>query len=218
MPIEFRCSRCGKLLRTDDDTAGRMAQCPECGGQTQVPAHTAAVLSPSMPSSAGGGPFAPQGAEHGQYAAAQGPYQTAGAGRARPIYPADPAYALRRVSGPAVCLIITAVLGIGFGSLRIFASIMQFGIMAAMAHRTSVPALFIGPVGTFAGAVEIVMGIIILLGAVKMKDLENYGLAIAASVIAMIPCISPCCMLGLPFGIWALVVLSDPVVKASFKS
>ena len=37
MAIEFRCSQCGRLLRTGDDTAGRMAQCPECGSQTPVP-------------------------------------------------------------------------------------------------------------------------------------------------------------------------------------
>ena len=37
MPIEFRCSRCGKLLRTGDGTAGRQAQCPECGTIGTVP-------------------------------------------------------------------------------------------------------------------------------------------------------------------------------------
>lgn len=37
MAIEFRCGQCGKLLRTGDDTAGRIAQCPECGSQTPIP-------------------------------------------------------------------------------------------------------------------------------------------------------------------------------------
>ena len=37
MAIEFRCGQCGRLLRTGDDTAGRMAQCPVCGTQTPVP-------------------------------------------------------------------------------------------------------------------------------------------------------------------------------------
>lgn len=51
-----------------------------------------------------------------------------------------------------------------------------------------------------------------------MKSLENYGFAMAASIIALIPCMGPCCILGIPFGIWSLVVLSDPVVRSSFKS
>ena len=56
----------------------------------------------------------------------------------------------------------------------------------------------------------------ILFGALKMKKLESYGLAMAASIIAMIPCFSPCCLLGLPIGIWAVVVLSKPEVKSAF--
>ena len=40
----------------------------------------------------------------------------------------------------------------------------------------------------------------------------RYGVA---AIIAMIPC-HGCCILGLPFGIWALVVLSAPEVKAAF--
>jgi hypothetical protein len=35
-------------------------------------------------------------------------------------------------------------------------------------------------------------------------------------VVAMVPCLSPCCILGLPLGIWALIVLMKPEVKSSF--
>jgi hypothetical protein len=57
---------------------------------------------------------------------------------------------------------------------------------------------------------------LILFGGLKMQKLENYGLAMAASIVAMIPCISPCCLVGLPIGIWAVVVLSKPEVKNAF--
>jgi len=46
MPIEFRCMRCNRLLRTGDDTAGRQAQCPECGALTRVPATSEGVAAP----------------------------------------------------------------------------------------------------------------------------------------------------------------------------
>ena len=36
-------------------------------------------------------------------------------------------------------------------------------------------------------------------------------------IIAMIPCVSPCCILGLPFGWSALQVLNDPKVAAAFN-
>ena len=50
----------------------------------------------------------------------------------------------------------------------------------------------------------------------QMKALENYPLALTASILAIIPCLSPCCLVGLPIGIWAIVVLSKPEVKAAF--
>ena len=37
MPIEFRCRRCQKLLRTPDETAGKQAQCPQCGEVQTIP-------------------------------------------------------------------------------------------------------------------------------------------------------------------------------------
>jgi predicted Zn finger-like uncharacterized protein len=37
-----------------------------------------------------------------------------------------------------------------------------------------------------------------------------------ACILAMIPCVN-CCILGLPFGIWGLVVLNKPEVKDAFR-
>ncbi len=57
---------------------------------------------------------------------------------------------------------------------------------------------------------------VITYGAVKMKNLKSFGLAMTASILALIPCGS-CWLLGIPFGIWALVVLSRPDVKSAFR-
>jgi hypothetical protein len=50
-----------------------------------------------------------------------------------------------------------------------------------------------------------------------MLHLKNYGLCVAAAIIALVPCTSPCCCLGLPIGIWALVVLTKAEVKTAFS-
>ena len=113
-------------------------------------------------------------------------------------------------------------------------------IVGAMAFLTSVVSLLarlfsasIMPGGdfpnqawvqAFAGSMGIVfsllgMGIsgIILLGGFKMKRLENYSLALTAAILALIPCTFPCCIvISLPIGIWALVILAKPEVKAAF--
>ena len=51
-----------------------------------------------------------------------------------------------------------------------------------------------------------------------MKSLTSYGGAMTGAILAVIPCFSPCCIVGIPIGIWALVVLNDPVVKKGFSS
>jgi len=61
-----------------------------------------------------------------------------------------------------------------------------------------------------------IVGVVVLLGAGKMQKLESYQFALTASIMAMVPCISPCCLFGLPLGIWALVVLNKPEVKSHF--
>jgi hypothetical protein len=56
-----------------------------------------------------------------------------------------------------------------------------------------------------------------LVGAIKMKNLSSSGWAYTSAILSVIPCTNGiCCILGLPFGIWALIVLSNPDVKRAF--
>ena len=55
----------------------------------------------------------------------------------------------------------------------------------------------------------------IIFAAVKMKRLEAYWLAVAASVLAAI--ITPGNIIGLAIGVWALAVLSSRDVRAAFS-
>ena len=125
--------------------------------------------------------------------------------------------AAEMVNGPAVGLIVTAILG---AVAQVVSLILNLVGASSMAHRgMSQPAwanMFSGAVGMAAAVIGILVSGLILMGALKMKKLESYGLAMTASIIAMVPCFSPCCLLGLPIGIWALVVLSKPEVKSAF--
>jgi hypothetical protein len=57
----------------------------------------------------------------------------------------------------------------------------------------------------------------VLFAGLRMLNLRNYGLVMAAAVVACVPCCSPMCVLGIPFGIWALVVLNNAEVKSAFE-
>jgi hypothetical protein len=76
--------------------------------------------------------------------------------------------------------------------------------------------MFSGTVAVVSSIIGILVSGLLLFGGLKMKSLESYSLVMTVSVIAMIPCFSPCCLIGLPIGIWALVVLSKPEVKSAF--
>lgn len=125
--------------------------------------------------------------------------------------------ALQMVQGPAIGLIVTAVIGflacvagILLNLLGVTAGAMEGEGQEAMVGMLS------GGVGIAQSLLGLVLSVVILLGALKMKKLESYTFAIVASIIAMVPCISPCCIVGLPLGIWALVVLNKQEVKGAF--
>lgn len=62
------------------------------------------------------------------------------------------------------------------------------------------------------------MNVAVALGAVSMLRLKNYRTANMAAILAIIPVCSPCFVLGIPFGIWAIVVLHRPEVKQHFMT
>jgi hypothetical protein len=225
MAIEFRCSQCGRLLRTGDEPAGRMAQCPECGSQTpipfpaEVPTITPVAVEPPVATTSGESPFGAGSAEE----TGENPYQSPQqAWPAAAGYPPSPSYAINRVAGPAVGLIVTGGLGLLIHLLSILVS-MLIPLGAPGRNPNAQPMIFMQP--PFGGigfiiaqhALGVGLAILVLAGGMKMRKLESFGLAMAASIIAIVPCFSPCCLLGIPFGIWALVVLNDPFVKSSFK-
>jgi predicted PurR-regulated permease PerM len=69
--------------------------------------------------------------------------------------------------------------------------------------------VFSGPVGYASVIFQIIIAILIFIGAIKMLNLRSYEFAYAAAIISVIPCINPCCSwpLGLIFGIWCMVIL-----------
>jgi hypothetical protein len=70
--------------------------------------------------------------------------------------------------------------------------------------------------GIVGSAIGLIFAAVITMGGVKMKQLQGYGLAMTAAIFALLPC-GNCCCIGLPLGIWALVVLNRQEVKDAFS-
>lgn len=123
-----------------------------------------------------------------------------------------------QVSGPAIGLLITGIIGAVF-SLASFFSI-SLGTGLSTLWWEGIPdryeELWEGALGIGGSLIAVCVAAFIIYAALKMRELSQWGLAVAASVLAMIPCISPCCIIGLPIGIWSLIVLTKPDIRATF--
>ena len=125
--------------------------------------------------------------------------------------------ALDQLKGPAIGLMATAGIGAAFQVLGLVLNLTGAGMGAMMQGGRGMPNMMSGGIGAVFSVIGLIMAVVVFMGASKMKNAESYGFAMAAAIIAMIPCVSPCCLLGLPLGIWALIVLLKPEVKAAFQ-
>jgi hypothetical protein len=156
----------------------------------------------------------------------------------RDPYAASPNAMAGRVSPPAIALLVVAVLNLilGLGSF-VFGAIytqltpekleetmrnqnpQQFKQMKEMGMSVQTIMNIYIYSGLGGGCVSIVISLLIALGAIRMMMLRSYGLAVFASVLAAVPFLSclGCCGIGEGIGIWSLVVLLNPEVRAAFR-
>jgi hypothetical protein len=121
---------------------------------------------------------------------------------------------LTRVRPPSIGLLVAGGLGALFDVLYIV--LVGFIGVAAIADRDAAEAL--PGVGIMIGmaVAKLLLDGLTIYGALQMRQLRGWGLSLAGAIAAMVPC-SPCCILGIPMGIWALMILIDEEVKRAFR-
>jgi hypothetical protein len=119
------------------------------------------------------------------------------------------------VAGPAIALMVVGGLAVALALLGLAAHLAGVALLPLPAGREATDQMVEAVTGVVGAVLLLCWGGIVLSGAILMKGLKAYGYAMATSIIAMLPC-GVCCLLGLPFGIWSLVVLSRPEVRNAF--
>jgi hypothetical protein len=115
--------------------------------------------------------------------------------------------------GPAIALL---VLSACWTLLQLLALPGQFISMTEI--DTSEPEGISRLVGQIIGIVAMfITSLIIIVGSIGMLRLRGYGGALTAAIVAAIPICSPCFILGIPFGVWAIVLLRKPEIKSRFS-
>jgi hypothetical protein len=232
------CPACARRLTVPEELIGRPVKCPMCGTAftagdagtgpaPPVPANPDARLSEADEPSLKRSPIRSTGSVLEQ-AEAGDPTDENDFGMASRRD--ERALVARRearsaVIGPAIGLIITGILSSICGSCDGMARVINLSTGAAGSRfdqASNNPAVQAGYIfgGTMCGFWDViagpVVGIPIVVGALKMQKLQAYGFAVTVSILAMVPLTSACFPLGLPIGIWALVVLSRADVKQAF--
>jgi hypothetical protein len=124
--------------------------------------------------------------------------------------------ALDKVSLPAIFLMVIGGLGVLFAIVRTILD-QAFGGNAGQnpfgppnndpaMKKIEEIAMIVGPI------LNLAWGIIVFVGGLQMKRLSSRGFVFFSCIWAMLPC-TVCCVLGIPFGIWGLVAISDENVK-----
>jgi hypothetical protein len=140
-----------------------------------------------------------------------------------PLPGPDPLLAQKQVQVPAILLIVLGAIGLLLGLFGMVSH--NAGQYGPLLDNPELPEQARGMIQGFANHGRwlslpgVVLSGLMLLGGLKMKSLQSYALAMTGAIVALIPCmgINGCCCIGIPVGIWALVVLVKPEVKGAFR-
>lgn len=131
------------------------------------------------------------------------------------------ASALEVVSGPAICLMVLGMLGLLYAVANLalnLAGVNDQQLKQLQNQNQNNPGFNAGlQIGYVIGvALPGLWGTVVLLAGINLKRLKMLPSVWVGTIFSMLPC-NPCCLLGIPFGIWTMTVLNRPDVKRAFE-
>lgn len=132
--------------------------------------------------------------------------------------------ARQMVQGPATALLITGILCVVFSLIGLAGNLLGAPFQPPLDElppelRPMFEALqnMQGPAAIISTLIGLGISVLVIFAAQKLRLLQGFALVVTATILAMVPCTSPCCCIGIPVGIWVLTVLFKPEVKAAFS-
>ncbi len=220
MPEQVRCPSCNAPLRVPDNLLGKNVKCPKC--QTTFIAEMEEAEEPQGIVREPPPARRSRAMEETEEEEFQEEEQEEERPRRRRRRRQRSAEAEATVAGPAISLMVLGALDIPVGIAYAIPQVVNFRLAGKQYAPGQAPPGYEVGLAIGKGWVVIlilgslVLGILLLVAGLKMKKLQSFGLAMTACVLAMLP-VHCCCLLGLPFGIWGLVVLNKPEVKDAFR-
>ncbi len=202
MAIEVSCSNCGEEFRVKDDAAGKSFKCKVCGTKISIPEMEDELEDVEEYSS-------PRRRLRGNDDNRQKRKKKSSSS------------AVGKTIGPAIGLYVTGGLSLLWGFFLLFVMLTMDAPdpdMPPNAGSAERAGHLIGFYGTLYGLpiMTPLLALATLFGAFCLQTQRVYAMAVIACILASIPCLSPGCVLGMPFGIWGLVMLNQDDVKRAF--
>lgn len=128
--------------------------------------------------------------------------------------------AKQQVLPPAIFILVLSALNILAGLLSLALGAAE-GALAGLAENPDAAEQLESILGfAFSLPVQllgIAIAITCLIGAIRMLSLKSHNFAMVTAILMLIPCGTCCCFLNIGAGVWALIVLGKPEVKAAFQ-
>jgi hypothetical protein len=132
-------------------------------------------------------------------------------------YRRDPVRRAERAGG---ALVLVGCLGLAAN----FLTVPAFQLLTALTEMSTAdpPRVRQGPASSpsfvwLPGAIlTLALDSLVIAGGSRMRQVRSRWLGLTAAVLALVPC-SPAVLVGLPVGVWVLMVLADPAVRAAFR-
>jgi predicted Zn finger-like uncharacterized protein len=224
MPNTIHCPQCNRELRVPDELLGKKVKCPACS-TTFTASVAGPEVTPPTPAPEAGyeeppRPRQPRPAE----------YEDEGVEAYDRPQPKRFKRGLVALRAPAICLLVTGVFGFLGSAYYMFSTLITDRATMLQQMEKMQPAkdpeqakmqkqiaeALTGPAAIVGHGLFIFINLIIILGSIMMLVGKMRWLAMTASVLAMMNIDCCCCILGIPFGIWSLIALSNPEAKAAF--
>ena len=145
------------------------------------------------------------------------PYSPPQSAEAAPVIAADMDRVKRLVRGPGISLIVLSTVAMLLDIVIITNAIRRDApLMLEEYGRNGGMVMIAANVG--GNSLLMLVHLIVLIGAFKMLRVQTYPNALTSAIVSIVPFCSPIAIVGIPFGIWALVTLTQPEVKAAFRA
>jgi len=129
---------------------------------------------------------------------------------------------LERLRAPGTALIIAASLNGIIGLLALLGGLVRLSGLSGSEQLPANEAERIGYVSSTVitycvSLLSLLLAPLIIYGAIQMMHGKKYKMARVAAIMAINPFTSCCFLVSIPMGIWAMILLGKPEIKAVFS-